>query len=83
MSRTWAQYSHMTYPLHDRIPGLGRFKIQIPRRETNFTDEVLNNNPPVTLEGKEKGGLKAKRSWLVRVESRRYASNFCKAAQTS
>ena len=37
----------------------------------------------VTLEGKEKGGLKAKRSWLVRVESRRYASNFCKAAQTS
>ena len=37
----------------------------------------------VTLEGKEKGGLKAKRSWLVRGESRRYASNFCKAAQTS
>ena len=37
----------------------------------------------VPLEGKEKGGLKAKRSWLVRGESRRYASNFCKAAQTS
>ena len=46
MGRTWAQYGHATYPLHDRIPGLGRFKIQIPRRETNFTDEVLNNNPP-------------------------------------
>ena len=46
MGRTWAQYGHATYPLHDRIPGLGRFKIQIPRRETNFTEEVLNNNPP-------------------------------------
>ena len=46
MGRTWAQYGHATYPLHDRIPGLGRYKIQIPRRETNFTDEVLNNNPP-------------------------------------
>ena len=37
----------------------------------------------VTLEGNEEGSLKAQRSWLVRVESRRYASNFCKAAQTS
>ena len=37
----------------------------------------------VTLESQEEGSLKAKRSWLVRVESRRYASNFCKAAQTS
>ena len=46
MGRTWAQYGHATYPLHDRIPGLSRFKIQIPRRETNFTDEVLNNNHP-------------------------------------
>ena len=36
----------ISYPLHDRIPSLGRFKIQIPRRETNFTDEVLNNNSP-------------------------------------
>ena len=46
MGRTWAQYGHATYPLDDRIPGLDRFKIQIPRRETNFTDEVLNNNHP-------------------------------------
>ena len=46
------------------------------------TSDVGADNS-VTLEGKEKGGLKAKRSWLVRVESRRYASNFCKAAQTS
>ena len=37
----------------------------------------------VTSRAKEKRSLKAKRSWLVRVESRRYASNFCKAAQTS
>ena len=34
MGRTWAQYGHVTYPLHDHIPGLGRFKIQIPRRDT-------------------------------------------------
>ena len=27
MGRTWAQYGHATYPLHDRMPGLGRFKI--------------------------------------------------------
>ena len=46
MGRTWAQYGHATYPLHDHIPGLGRFKIQIPRRETNFTDDVLNNSHP-------------------------------------
>ena len=46
MGRTWAQYGHATYPLHDRIPGLGHFKIQIPRRETNFTDEVLNKAHP-------------------------------------
>ena len=46
MGRTWAQYGHAIYPLHDRIPDLGRFKIQIPRRETNFTDEVLNHYPP-------------------------------------
>ena len=32
---------------------------------------------------KRKGDLYAKRDWLVRVESRRYASKFCKAAQTS
>ena len=56
MGRTWAQYGHATYPLHDRIPGLGRYKIQIPRRETNFTDEVLNSNRPpggggVSLQG--------------------------------
>ena len=44
---------------------------------------LLHFSSNVTLEGKEKGGLKAKRSWLVRGESRRYASNFCKAAQTS
>ena len=37
----------------------------------------------VTLEGKEEGSLKAKRSLLVRDANRRYASNFCKAAQTS
>ena len=35
------------------------------------------------LGGKGKGGLKAKRSLLVRDANRRYASNFCKAAQTS
>ena len=46
MGRTWAQYGHATYPLDDHIPGLGRFKIQIPRRVTNFTDEVLNNSHP-------------------------------------
>ena len=33
-------------PPDDRIPGLSRFKIQIPRRETNFTDEVLNDSHP-------------------------------------
>ena len=46
MGRTWAQYGHATYPVHDRIPGLGRFKIQIPRRESNFTDEVMNKAHP-------------------------------------
>ena len=46
ISRTWAQYGHATYPLHDRIPGLGRFKIQIPRRETNSTDDVLKISQP-------------------------------------
>ena len=37
----------------------------------------------VTSEGKEEGSLKAKRNSLVRDGNRRYASNFCKAAQTS
>ena len=37
----------------------------------------------VTSRAKKKGSLKAKRSWLVREANRRYASNFCKAAQTS
>ena len=37
----------------------------------------------VTSEGKEEGSLKAKRNSLVRGKSRGYASNFCKAAQTS
>ena len=46
MGRRWTQYGHATYPINDRIPGLGRFKIQIPRRETNFTDEVLNKPTP-------------------------------------
>ena len=40
-------------------------------------------NNIVTLEGKEEGSLKAKRSLLVRDANRRYDSNFCKAAQTS
>ena len=46
MGRTWALYGHAIYPLRDRIPGLGRFKIQIPRRITDFTDDVLNHNHP-------------------------------------
>ena len=40
---TWVARGHSMITC---IPGLGRFKIQIPRRETNFTDGVLNNNHP-------------------------------------
>ena len=64
--------------------------VRTPVHENNHTSHRVQDpslirisQHTVTLEGKEKGGLKAKRSWLVRVESRRYASNFCKAAQTS
>ena len=51
------------------------------RKKENFP--IKRGSLGCDLGGKGKGGLKAKRSLLVRDANRRYASNFCKAAQTS